>query len=411
MATGMRDEPVSPDHEYVVAYAKSRSTVVLFGTARSETDYPLGDAKGKYRSTDLTVGMTKDMRPNQYYAIRNPRTGHEFWPAENRVWRFQPSTMQMHIHKDNIIWPDEEPAKALTRPRFKTRFDTTEAGSKLNPVSTWMDTGRTPTAPDVGEGKTILTAGMNQEGTKQLKDLFGAQVLEYPKPVSLLKSLVALGTSSGDVILDFFAGSATTAQAVLQMNREDRGSRRFIMIQLPEPSGDAALPTIADIGKERIRRLIQKMQADSDSKLPLDANREDLGFRVFKLSQSNFRAWNSTAPRNSEQLEQQLDMHIHHIQPHATQESILTEILLKSGFELTAPVEQVTVASAACFSVAGGLLLVCLEETVTEETIRGMIALGPQQFVCLDSAFHGNDQLKTNTVLQMRDADIVFHTV
>ena len=119
MATGMRGEPVSPDHEYVIAFARSSSDIRLFGTASEESDFIYEDTKGKYRSTDLTVGMTKDMRPNQYYPITYPQTKEQYWPPENRVWRFQPSTMSNHIDDDNIIWPSSLSERNLTRPRFK----------------------------------------------------------------------------------------------------------------------------------------------------------------------------------------------------------------------------------------------------------------------------------------------------
>src|SRR5581483_6437828 len=109
LATGMRDTPISPDHEYILAYAKTLEAVQLYGFARRESDFPLKDNKGRYRSTDLTVGMTREMRPNQYYALRNPVTKSEYWPPETRVWRFEPSTMQRHISEANIIWPEDNP--------------------------------------------------------------------------------------------------------------------------------------------------------------------------------------------------------------------------------------------------------------------------------------------------------------
>ena len=140
MATGMRGDVVSPDHEYVLAYSASRSDIALFGRVRSEGDYPFKDAIGKYRSTDLTVGMTREMRPNQFYAITNPRTGAEYWPPDTRVWRFYPATMEKEIACDNIIWPDDNPDRRMSRPRYKTRFDPDDGNQKTSPVSTWIST-------------------------------------------------------------------------------------------------------------------------------------------------------------------------------------------------------------------------------------------------------------------------------
>ena len=177
MATGMRGEPISPDHEYLVTYASSAPQMKLYGNVRTEADYPFQDSKGKYRSTDLTVGMTKVMRPNQFFPIRNPRTGAEYLPPDSRVWRFQPSTMQSFIVSGNIIWPDDYPDKGLSRPRFKTRFVQKETGGRAIPVSTWIDSKKVENHSSA-TGVLALSAGMNQEGTKELRDLLGSQLLD-----------------------------------------------------------------------------------------------------------------------------------------------------------------------------------------------------------------------------------------
>ena len=254
MTTGMRGEPVSPDHEFVITYARLRPTVLLFGTAKTDLEYPFEDQKGRYRSTDLTVGMTKQMRPKQFYAITNPRTKKKYSPPEDRVWRFQPSTMREHIVADNIIWPDDYPERRLSRPRFKTRRPTDESAPVVVPVSTWIDTDEIE-SPAAAPDRLILDGGLNQEGTKELKDLFGSQVYDYPKPVSLLRALISLATTRDDIVMDFFAGSCTTAHAVLDLNYEDGGCRSFIVAQLPEPTPEKSAArsegfrNIAEIGK------------------------------------------------------------------------------------------------------------------------------------------------------------------
>ena len=139
--------------------------------------------------------MTREMRPNQFYAIQDPHSGDEYRPADNRVWRFQPSTMNEHIDQKEIIWPGNRPGSNMTRPRFKTRYDP----EKTNPVSTWIDTR----AGDEEEEVTVLSAGLNQEATKELRDILGSQVLEYPKPVSLVKVLTNLGSTDDDVSCRF----------------------------------------------------------------------------------------------------------------------------------------------------------------------------------------------------------------
>ncbi len=246
MPTGMRGEPVSPDHEYLVAYADSVAQLRLFGNVRTEADYPFEDARGKYRSTDLTVGMTKEMRPNQFYPIQHPKTKAEYWPPETRVWRFQPSTMQSLIELDNIIWPDDNPNRSMTRPRFKTRLKASQEDEKTIPVSTWIDTRSTPSDAD-DDAQTLLTAGMNQEGTKELRDLFGSQMLDYPKPVSLIRTVATLATDRREATIDFFAGSGTTAHAIMQINQENGDSRKYLLIEMGEHFDTVLKPRIQKI--------------------------------------------------------------------------------------------------------------------------------------------------------------------
>lgn len=420
MATGMRGEPVSPDHEYVVAFGKSRPDSTLFGSKKEESDYPFEDAQSKYRSTDLTVGMNKDMRPNQFYAIKNPRTGCDYWPPEDRVWRFQPSTMQEEIAKDNIIWPDDNPDRRMSRPRYKTRFRPDEAAAKTTPVSTWIDTRGYGANVDGEDAPVVLTAGMNQEGTKELRELFGAQVMEYPKPQSLLRTLVRLATRENDLVLDFFAGSCTTAHAVWEVNREDGGARRFVMVQLPEPTDEsstakqAGYSTIAAIGKDRLCRAAKRLTAESGSSIDFEGRdaSEDLGFRVFKLTSSNFKIWSGDeAPKDAEALGKQLRLFADHVDHQRSQQDILYELILKADLPLTTKIDTKTVAGQPVFSIADGMLLICLANPITQECLRGMIALNPQRVICLDPAFKGNDQLKTNTVLEMKSHGITFRTV
>ncbi|MBM4149669.1 MAG: hypothetical protein FJ224_11615 [Lentisphaerae bacterium] len=270
MATGMRGEPVSPDHEYILSFAKHKEAISLSGSAPNENDYPFTDSRGKFRSTDLTVGMTKEMRPNQYYPLMTKGGKVQYFPPENRIWRFQKTTMQEHIEADSIIWPEEWPEKDLTRPRFKTRYNP----SQSNPISTWIDTKSF--GPEAAEDAAVqLQAGLNQEATKELREVFQKQVLDYPKPVSLLASLIQICTSGEDIILDSFAGSGTTAHAVLAQNAEDGGNRRFILIEC-EDYADT-------ITAERVRRVIKGVPTARD-----EALKKGLGgtFSFFKVGKA-----------------------------------------------------------------------------------------------------------------------------
>ncbi len=256
LSTGMRENPVSPDHEYVIAFAKSVGCLELTGTSKRPEDYPLDDAKGRYRSTDLTVGMSRALRPNQYYAITDPSTGQQYWPADERVWRFEPSTMAREIEADNLIWPSSKAHSRMSRPRYKTRYDPEDG--KTVPVSTWMRSSGEPSNVD-DDGILLLSSGLNQEATRELRSLLGEQQLTYPKPVSLVRAFVSLFADGDAIILDSFAGSGTTAHAVLAMNQEDGEKRRFILIEC-EDYADS-------ITAERVRRVIKGVPNAKDEKL------------------------------------------------------------------------------------------------------------------------------------------------
>jgi len=201
-----------------------------------------------------------------------------------------------------------------------------------------------------------------------------------------------------EIVLDFFAGSGTTGQAVMELNRDDGGNRRFILVQLPEPTGREDYPTIAEICKERVSRVIQKLNDSETDELPIQGT-QDRGFRVFKLAESNFHTWNADVPTGDvESLQHQLDLHVYHIRENRSAEDILYELLLKSGFPLTTPVEKVIFAEKTVYSAAGGVFLICLERELTLELIRAMADQMPERVVCLDVGLEGNDQLKANAV-------------
>jgi len=255
LSTGMRDQPVSPDHEYAVAYALALDRVSLFGTKRRPEDYSFEDTRGRYRSTDLTVGMGKELRPNQFYAITDPDGKQEYWPPETRVWRFEPGTMAKEIKSGNIIWPSSNPGGRMTRPRYKTRYSPDEQNE--NPISTWIE--GPASLVDSDERITVLESGLNQEATRELRDIGLEGEFAYPKPVSFVRSLVNLATRRDSIVLDCFAGTGTTGHAVLAANRDDEGSRRFVMIET-EKFADT-------ITAERLRRVIKGVPKAKDEAL------------------------------------------------------------------------------------------------------------------------------------------------
>ncbi|MBI4023473.1 MAG: site-specific DNA-methyltransferase [Verrucomicrobia bacterium] len=250
-SSAMRGTPLSVDHEYVFCYACEVGQTRLYGLEKGPESYPNEDGQGRFASTDLTVGMGRDLRPNQFYPITNPRTGRVYPPNPERVWRFYPETMQEVIDKELIIWPDDFPDRRMERPRYKTYFDPNT--EKPKPVSSWIET---PTAVAGAASEavewdvSILSSGMNQEGGKVLQQIFGTKSFAYPKPVSLVISLIQAATRDGDLILDSFAGSGTTGHAVLSLNKQDGDKRRFILVEME--------PKIArEVTAERVRRVAE----------------------------------------------------------------------------------------------------------------------------------------------------------
>ena len=200
--------------------------------------------------------------------------------------------------------------------------------------------------------------------------MFGQSPFDYSKPTSLLRHLIKTSTGKEDLVLDFFAGSGTTAHAVMSLNSFDNGNRRFIAVQLPEPTELTDYPTIADITKERLRRAGKKIRDEN----PLFAG--DLGFRVFKLDSSNIRAWDSQA----EDLENELEQNISHLKQDRTEQDILFELLLKLGHDLTVPMERKKVAGTSklvheVHSISAGTLLVCLSPAIPQADVE-LLALG-----------------------------------
>ncbi len=407
MATGMASEPVSQDHEYVLAYSREKESVLLYGSSPKAADYVFEDDKGKYRSTDLTIGMTKRMRPRQFYEIRDPETGAEYWPPDNRVWRFQPTVMQAAIDAGDIIWPDA--GSGRTRPRYKTRLDTASAESRIIPVSTVLETKE---ASASGHSADILVAGLNQEATKEVRELLGGQLFEYPKPVSLLRSLIALSARRDDLVMDFFAGSASTAHAVLEENAEKDGSIRFVMIQLPEwtESGSAAEEaghkTIASVGLERLRRAGTQLEAASTGKLDvLGVSERDLGFRVFKLRPSNFRQWLPVDPDDPDALIDQMGLFVDPLVDGWRGEDVLWEVAVKEGYALHSRVEQLDdVAQNTVWRVTDPdkqqSFMLCLDHEMQEATVAALHLAADDLFICRDIAL--TDTLAANLALQCR---------
>lgn len=397
IGSSMASSWVSADHEYVMAYSKQPETVYVRGDERDMTKYSIPDGRGKYyASMPLTVGMTKAMRPNQWYELVNPKTGTGYWPPEGRVWGFYPPTMENKIGEGRIIWPEDFPDKQLSTPRIKTYPE--DAKRDRKPISTWI-TERNPRQAN-DEDTYSMSAAKNEEGTRVLKDLLGDSSFSYPKPISLLKALVEQFTRDNDLIVDFFAGSATLAQAVLELNREDGGDRRFIMVQLPEPTGNKRFRTIAEIGKERLRRVGKKMRNEREGQLPLDKP-EDLGFKVFRLAPSNYRQWHGEE-NNPELLAKQMELFNDPLIEGWKAENVIYEVALKEGYGMNIRLgdTKVKAVQQVIDPQSGQSFCICLAERIRLGELKSLNLGKDDLFICRDVAL--DDEAAANLALQCR---------
>jgi adenine-specific DNA-methyltransferase len=236
---------VSCDHEYVVAYEHDRAQFA--GAPRDFARYrnPDGDPRGDWIADNLSASKPGG---DTLYAITDPATGYEYWPPKGRYWPYNPATMATKIREDRVLFPGTRAGTPMLK-RFRS-----EARRTHRPVSTWIGSPREATV----DGEVVtLGSGHTTEGTRALKQVLGQAFFRYPKPVSLLRGLLSQVTSGDDLVVDAFAGSGTIAQAVLEANAEDRGVRRFLCVQRAEPAGDGPYETIADVARDRIRRLLE----------------------------------------------------------------------------------------------------------------------------------------------------------
>jgi adenine-specific DNA-methyltransferase len=382
---------VSTDHEYIVLFSRS-DRGVLRGVERDESKFanPDNDPRGAWMSRSLLGLATKAQRPNLHYTISDPKNGRLYDPTEDTGWRYSEDRMRSLIAADCILFP----SKLDGRPREK-KF-------------------RSDIQTEFVAFPSIIDDVFTADGTSQIRELFGEDVFDFPKPSKLLERLIKQSTDDDAIVLDFFAGSGSTAQAVLELNKSDGGHRKFILVQLPERTSRKDFATIAEITKERVRRVIRNMGEEKQESLSFEARESlDRGFRVFKLAESNFQAWNATVAKDDlPALERQLEMHVDHVRSGRSDDDLLYEILLKSGYPLTTPIEKVVLDGGTFYSVAGGLLLICLEKELTHDLIKAMADRKPERVVYLDAGFTGNDQLKTNAVQTMKTKGVTsFKTV
>lgn len=403
---GSDSSKIVTDQEYVLCYLKSDNPagalqkVELVGETLDKQD-----EKGSYRrGRELNKwgsNSRREDRPTMYFPIKGPN-GKEVYPIRNDgsegCWRWGRKAMKAIVEAGDVEFVERQDGTYIAYEKIRN------TDARFKPY------------------RTFINCGTTADGSKLIKSIFGAKYFDFPKPLDLITILANIGLGENDILLDFFSGSGTTAHAVMELNK-DGGNRKYICVQLPELCEEkseaykAGYKTIAEISKERIRRAgvkirkeVEMEQAKQKEQLSFDEEQTvtmpDLGFKVFKLSDSNFKQWRDIKGSDKEEWQQQILDFLDPVTENATIDNMVYELLLKSGKDLNSVIEQ----KEGYYLINGNELILMLE-SATQDVVNSVLAEHPDKVIALDRLFEGNDQLKTNTVLQMRDAGIEFKTI
>lgn len=360
----------SLSHDYILCYSKNKEKCTCLGLRRTEDSLkrysnPDNDPRGVWQSDNSTVGPAIK---EKVYELILP-SGRSILPPNGRCWLYTKERFQEMIN-DNRIWFGNNGDNV---PRVKRFLSEVKQG--LTPMSIWKHS----------------EVGHSQEASQKLKELFdGKDLFDYPKSVGLVKRCISLYTEKDDLILDFFSGSSTTAHAVMQLNSEDCGNRKYIMVQLPEETPEdsearkVGYATIPEIAKERIRRAGKKIKEES----PLTTQNLDTGFRVFRLADSNFEEVKK-APGEYDQS--QLDLFLNNVKSDRTDLDLLFGAMLGWGVQLSLPMTSEEVDGKMVYSVNDGDLVACFADDITENIVRAMADKQPLRVLFRDSCFTRDD--------------------
>ncbi|HID9281265.1 TPA: site-specific DNA-methyltransferase [Serratia marcescens] len=382
---------VSNRHDHVLCYCRNASLserviglLPMDDEAISRYKNPDNDPRGVWTSVPA-IAQAGHGTKNQFYTLTTP-SGREVDPPSGSCWRYTYQKMQEAI-SDNRIWFGSDGDGV---PRIKKFLNEGQQGLTIE--SMWW-------AKNVGN---------NDSAKRELTKLFnGKAVFDTPKPSSLINQMLQVSTDERSIVLDFFSGTAPTAQAVMQLNVKDRGQRKFVMIQLPELTSDdseafkAGYKTIAEIGKERIRRAAAKIKEENPD------YKGDLGFKVFKLDSTNIKPWELDFDLTEQDLEDQIS----NIKHGREEEDVLFEVLLKYGLDLTLPITEHSVAGHKVFDIGMGALMICLSDDITLDVVEGIAKLKDElnpeimRVVFKDAGF-ADDVVKTNAVQILKQAGI-----
>jgi adenine-specific DNA-methyltransferase len=370
--------------DHVLLYRRSEAFEprLLPRTDRDAAEFrnPDGDPRGPWKPTSFLNQVPPERRPNLAYPIINPTTGDTTLNTR-KAWRTNREGFE-RLAREGRLWWGRDGRRPI--PQVKTYLSEIRQG--LTPTNFWSH----------------AYAGHTDTAHTELKALFGKKVFDTPKPTLLIRRMLEHATGPDALVLDFFAGSGATAEAVLEQNLADGGSRRFILVQLPELVGRDGFDTIADITRARVRRVVERL----GDALPVAAR----GFRAFKLSPPAIRPWPvvpMTAARASAELRAQVDP----AAPRGEAESVVFEVAARAGVPIGAPFSIVAVAAAEATLFADDALCVCLAEPMTDAIAAALAERRPAVAVCLERAFGGDDGLRLRVRDRLREAGVVLRTV
>ena len=366
----------SPSHDYILCYAKQIDLAICHGIPRSDEanarySNPDNDPRGVWKPSDLSVGPAV---PENIYTITTP-SGRRVEPPAGRSWSLSSKAFEERLRQDRIWFgPDGNSVPSMKRFLSELRK------SGVTPMTLWKYT----------------EVGHSQDATKDLAKIFdGKKYFDYPKPVELIKRCISIYSDPDSIVLDFFSGSGTTAHAVMQLNAEDGGHRKFICVQFDEDTPEdsearkAGYKTIPDIAKERIRRAATKIKEEN----PLATNSLDTGFRVFRLDSSNFTDVKRTP---AEFAQGELDLMLDNVKNDRNGLDLLYGAMLSWGLSLSLPQAVTVVDGCEIYNVDEGALVACFDKAIPTTVIEAIADMDPLRVLLSDSSF-ASDKEKINT--------------
>jgi len=395
-------------HDYCIMYAKLVDATETFELEEEGKEFKYRDERGPFNihpQYNSDESFHRGNRPNLYYPIYLSSSSCdsdgfcsisvdkiagfdvEVYPPKSKnglqfVWRFAKETARESIDSGII--------------GFKT------SNGSYRVVRKMRHTSRTI------RSMLLEKQFSNRRGTAEVETLFGRKAFSFPKPLALLEILLKVTTAGNDIVLDFFAGSATLGHAVWRTNARDGAGRRYLLVQLPEPADDDKLSTLADIAKERLRLAAKSLAVKRDKTLKgIGPTTADLGFRVFRLASSNIKPWDA----DFDTMDQDLLASVENIKSGRSEDDVLYELLLKYGLDLAVPTETRTIEGRTVTVIGAGALIVCLADNITLEVVSGIAALKDElspevmRVVFKDSGFK-DDVAKTNAAQILKQAGI-----